>query len=90
MTGSEVEWGYLTLADMPTTTSDSFDDISNTALASDEGQVTADDLLYDGTLPTSTDAMPAETESSSGGKLETGAWAMIASICAAMATRAIM
>ncbi|KAM0328143.1 hypothetical protein ACHAQA_005549 [Verticillium albo-atrum] len=61
LSGSEVQWGTLTIADQPSKT-DTLDDISGTAQSTDE-------FLFDGTLPTS--SLPVETGLSAGVRLET-------------------
>lgn len=63
LSGSEVQWAVLTLAEQPTATG-AVEDIANSALSTDDSRVVTDDFLYDGTLPTGTDTIPEETEGS--------------------------
>ncbi|KAM0565958.1 hypothetical protein ACHAP6_004868 [Verticillium nonalfalfae] len=72
LSGSEVQWGTLTLADQPSKTGTP-DDVSGTAQATGDPNFT-EDFLFDGTLPTS--SLPVETGLSSGARLEsTWLWA---------------
>ncbi|RNJ55179.1 hypothetical protein D7B24_008875 [Verticillium nonalfalfae] len=66
LSGSEVQWGTLTLADQPSKTGTP-DDVSGTAQATGDPNFT-EDFLFDGTLPTS--SLPVETGLSSGARLE--------------------
>ncbi|KAK6224645.1 hypothetical protein QIS74_02972 [Colletotrichum tabaci] len=68
MTGSEVQWGVLTLADH---------DPAATAAPTTADNPNYDDFLYTGTISSS---IPAETNPSAASRLVSG-WALAASLC---------
>ncbi|KAL2754442.1 hypothetical protein ACRALDRAFT_2028858 [Sodiomyces alcalophilus JCM 7366] len=77
LTGTEVQWGTLTLAEQPTETTTN--DILSPPTSTEE-LVATDGFLYDGTLPTGTEPMPVETDLSAGFRSEIN-WLLIWSIC---------
>ncbi|ROT40559.1 hypothetical protein SODALDRAFT_321886 [Sodiomyces alkalinus F11] len=61
LSGTEVQWGILTLAEQPTETTTN--DLLSPPTSADD-LVATDGFLYDGTLPTGTEPIPVETQPS--------------------------
>lgn len=88
LSGSEVEWGVLTLAESPTNTNNgAFDEIANSALSTGADARITDDFLFDGTIPAS-DTVPTETDVSAGSSLSRPA--LLASSLSALALAALL
>ncbi|KAK2001806.1 hypothetical protein LX36DRAFT_318991 [Colletotrichum falcatum] len=77
MTGSEVQWGVLTLAEE--------DAAATTEPTPAPGDPNYDDFLYTGTISS---ALPAETSPSAASRLDLG-WALAASLCSMVAVALI-